>query len=932
MAKKKLVIIDGNALIHRAFHALPPTLRTKDGTVVNAVYGFALILLKIYKELKPDYLALTLDRAAPTFRHIEYTEYKAHRIKQPDELYAQIPLVRDLAGAFNIPTYELDGYEADDLIGTITAKTDGGVRNIIVTGDMDTLQLVDNDTEVFTMKKGVNDTVTYDSAAVVERYGLRPDQMIDYKALRGDASDNIPGVRGIGEKTAVELLQQFGTLENVYKEIKKLRNKEITSVRPRVAELLLEHEQDAQMSQHLATIVRDAPIKFMIEDAVVAGYDQQAVFDLFQKLEFKSLLSKIPGMEGRQRPESKEGQRGLFDNSKSQIQNNKSEINSKFQIRNGYHLLDDEKSFKKFIVELKKQKLIVIDTETTGLDTITDTLLGIGFCWKEGEGYYLEIKKLRNKEIEKAISRILSDEKVKKVGHNLKFDIEVLTNAGFTVRGVYFDTMLASYLLDPGSRAHDLDTLAFTELGYQMTPIEQLIGLGKSQITLADVAVEVVADYCCEDVDYTFRLYQKLSNAIEQRNSFGLMETIEMPLVAVLAKMELLGVKIDMKFLGQLDREIETTRQKLDKKIFAMAGKEFNLDSPLQLKEILFETLEIPTEGLKRGKTGFSTAAAELDKMRGLHPIIDLISEHRELAKLQSTYTQALPKLVNKKTGRVHTSFNQTVAATGRLSSSDPNLQNIPIRTSLGREVRKAFIAEKGCQILKADYSQIELRIVASLAQDKEMLAIFKRGEDIHAATAAAIHGVPLDSVTKEMRYSAKEVNFGVLYGMGAYGLSWRTGISMAEAKNFIDKYFKTFSGVKKFVDSTIKFARRDGYVETLFGRRRYLPEINSGMAQVKNAAERMAINAPIQGTAADLIKLAMIALDTKLAAEFTTEEVKMILQVHDELVFEVKSGLVKTVAPLVKDVMENVYQLRVPIVVDVEAGESWGETGEVSL
>ncbi|MFA6534529.1 MAG: DNA polymerase I, partial [Patescibacteria group bacterium] len=693
------------------------------------------------------------------------------------------------------------------------------------------------------------------------------------------------------------------------------------------------------------TIMTDAPIKFDLDATKVAGFDSQAVFKLFQELGFKSLLSRLPEQSasgaikaekkqgdlfGGQSPESTRLDSLSLVDARRGVQSPESRIQSgEFKIREGYHLINDEKSYQAFVKELKKQEVTAIDTETTGLDTLTAKLLGIGFCWQEGIGYYLAIKKT----VPAEVKEILADDKVKKIGHNLKYDIEILEQAGAPVYGLYFDTMIASYLLDPGTRAHDLDSLAFSEFGYQMTPITDLIGAkGKDQITLETVAMERVADYCIEDADYTWRLYQKLDKEVEKKNILGLLEKMEMPLVSVLARMELGGVKIDTRFLKKLDTRIEKDRQALDKKIYRLAGKSFNIDSPLQLKEILFDRLKISIQGLKKGKTGISTAAAELEKLRGVHPIIDLISDHREIAKLQSTYTQALPELVNPATGRVHTSFNQTVTATGRLSSSNPNLQNIPIRTELGKEIRKAFVAESGCQILAADYSQIELRIVASLAKDQKMMEIFEAGLDIHAATAAEINGVPLAEVTSEMRRKAKAVNFGILYGMGAYGLSWRAGISREEAQEFISKYFDTFTGVKDYLEETIRLARQDGFVETLFGRVRYLSDINSGVAQVRNAAERMAVNAPIQGTAADLIKLAMIEVDRKISERWSPADVRMVLQVHDELVFEVKEKLVEEVGQLVKETMENVYKLRVPVVVDVEVGENWGELEELKI
>ncbi len=915
---KTLVIVDGNALVHRAFHALPPTLTSPSGQMTNAVYGFATIFLKMYRELKPDYVAVTFDRAAKTFRHDTYTEYKATRVKQPDELYEQFPLIKELVATFNVPIYELDGYEADDVIGTICKTTDGGVKKIIVTGDMDALQLIDDHTAVYTLKKGIGETVIYDAAAVEEKYGLTPKQIIDYKALRGDASDNIPGVRGIGEKTATELLQTFGTLDAVLKAAKKKDPK----IKERIRLLLTEYEADARLSEELATIVTDAPIDFELDDARVQPINRQAVFKLFQELGFKSLLNRLPDNSPAVPTKTQGSLLGAAPDQATPTDDETSVV----ALRDGYHLITTAAAATKLAEEIAHQDTIALDTETTGLDPLSDRLLGLGLGWANGVAYYVTAPA-----ISAELKKILADPKIKKVGHNLKFDIKVLATAGLAVNGVWFDTMVAAYLLNPGSRAHDLDTMAFTELGYEMTPIESLIGpKGKGQVTLADVALDRVADYCCEDVDYTWRLYAKLADELERQNMLGLMEKIETPLIPVLATMELTGVNIDGDFLDELDGDLENRRQKIDQQIYKLADKKFNIDSPLQLKEVLFDDLKISTAGLKKVKTGISTAAAELEKLAGRHPIIELISEHRELAKLQSTYTQALPKLVHPRTGRVHTSFNQTVTATGRLSSSDPNLQNIPIRTELGREIRKAFVADKGNVIVAADYSQIELRIVASLASDQHMIEIFRAGKDIHAATAAKIFDVPLDQVTKDMRRKAKEVNFGVLYGMGAYGLSWRTGISLGEAQEFIEKYFEAFDGVRDWIEGTLRHVREEGFVETLLGRIRYLPEIHSGMAPVRKAAERMAINAPIQGTAADLMKLAMIAVQAEIAKRYPAGEVKMVLQVHDELVFEVKKSLLAEVSTWVKDIMENIYELRVPIEVKVETGRSWGETTEI--
>ncbi|MEI6288184.1 MAG: DNA polymerase I, partial [bacterium] len=621
-----------------------------------------------------------------------------------------------------------------------------------------------------------------------------------------------------------------------------------------------------------------------------------------------------------------------------------------------YELID-KKNLKTFLAELSIQKEFCFDTESTGLDPFSSKLLGISFCWKVGTAYYLPIDLIEVNA--KKIKAIFADESIKKIGHNLKYDMEVLNqfcssssqgevpegrrglptarqttpNPSLERRGtagLYFDTMIASYILNPGVRQHGLDTLAFVEFGYQMQPIEALIGKGKDQVSLAEIPLEKVSWYSCEDADFTFRLYDKFKKELADSGMAGLFHDLEMPLTTVLADIETNGVKINDKALKKLSVEFDGRIKIIEKKVWKMAGEEFNLASPKQLKEILFEKMKISSVGIGKTKTGLSTAAAELEKMKGEHEIIDLLIEFRELSKLKSTYLDALPLLINKKDGRVHTSFNQTVTATGRLSSSEPNLQNIPIRTETGGQIRKAFIAEKGFQIMKADYSQIELRIVASLADDQQMLKIFNDGGDIHTMTAALIHGIPASEVTKEIRRTAKEVNFGVLYGMGAWGLSSRTGISNAEAQEFIFKYFSAFSGVKKWLEETIVMARDKGYVETLLGRRRYLPEINSSMGQVRSSAERMAVNHPIQGSAADMIKLAMIEINNGLPK--VSPESRMILQVHDELVFELPETEIKKVAKFINDTMCSVMKLRAPIEVEVSVGDNWGETEKIKL
>ncbi len=913
--KQKFVIIDGNALIHRAFHAIPP-LTTKSGQLVNAAYGFTSILLKVLKDFKPSHIAVTYDVKKKTFRHKLYTDYKAKRIKQPQELYDQIPITKEVVKTLNIPTYEQEGYEADDIIGTLTEKRDvdlPNVETIIVTGDMDALQLVDDNTKVFTMRRGFSDTITYDARTVKEKYGLNPQQIVDLKALAGDSSDNIPGVKGVGRQTAVKLLQAFDSLDNIYQALEN-EDKKFEKFRPRVKELLKEYEKDARLSQELATILKDVPIKFSLKEVERKGYDRDATVTLFQDLEFKSLLTKLP----------EEASQSSFVLKKSAAPKTKRRTP-------GYTLVNDESGLKKFLTEAKKQTEMAVDTETTSLDPLTGDLLGISFCWKSGQAYYVDVRPgsvLRHKGL-KDLKALLEDEKISKYGHNLKFDIAVFDQAGINLAPVSFDTMIASYLSNPATRQHSLDALVFTELGHEMIPIEDLIGKkGKNQLSMDRVPLDDLSEYACEDADFTYQLVEPLRKQLEKKSISGLMDKIELPLIKALWSMEKQGVLIDARFLGQMSKEAKKKITKLEKAIHKHAGEDFNINSPIQLKKVLFDTLDIDTEGIGVTKTGYSTAASELEKMKDSHPIIPLIIEYRELTKLKSTYLDALPELINPQTGRVHTSFNQTVTATGRLSSSNPNLQNIPIRTALGREIRKAFIAPPGYQIVAADYSQIELRIVASLANDKSMIEAFLNDEDIHARTAAEIHGCDIDGVTKEMRRAAKTINFGILYGMGTYGLARSADLDVSEASEYIETYFDHHEGIRKYFEQTKALARKNGFVETLFGRRRYLPEITSGVQQVRAAAERMAINMPVQGTAADIMKLAMIEVYNKLPG--VSPKTKALLQVHDELVFEVPNNDVKNVAAFVKKTLENIYNLRVPIKVDLETGPSWGELTSV--
>jgi len=911
--KAKLVIIDGNALIHRSFHALPATLRTKKGVLVNAVYGFTSFLLKALNELHPEYVVLTLDKKEKTFRHEAYADYKAKRVKAPDELYEQIPLVKQVATAFNIPIFELSGFEADDLIGTICEKTkkEKNLEKIIITGDLDTLQLINEQTKVYTMSRGLSDSVLYGPAEVKARFNLNPNQIIDYKALRGDASDNIPGVKGIGEKTASDLLVKFKTLDNLYRAVEKNSPK----IKPRILGLLKEHKKDAYFSQELATINLNVPLDFSLAKISYSHFDLKNVFQLFSELEFNSLLGKVKELrETLNKEQAASNDQAKMTSGEEKFARNTKEFN--------YQLINDDKKFTTFFNALKKQKTITIDTETSGLDPLTSNLIGLSFSWQAGEAYFV----IANEHRLKKLKPILEDKKIKKYGHNLKFDWRVLKNQNIKLTGLAFDTMIASYLLNPGNRQHSLDSLAFTELGFEKINKKDLAAGQATQLAFdfQSFDPEKLSLYSCEDADFTNRLVKILEKKLNTAGLKKLFTEIEMPLVPILGSMENNGIKLDTKPLTALNKEVSLKISHLEKEIYKLAAEKFNINSTKQLKVILFEKLAIPTNNIKKTKTGFSTAEEELEKLNDLHPIIPLLRDYRELNKLQTTYLKALPTLINPKTGRLHTNFNQTITATGRLSSTDPNLQNIPTRTDEGRKIREAFVAAPGYEFVGFDYSQIELRLAAHLSSDKKMIATFRNGEDIHAATAAEINDVALSEVTKKMRREAKAINFGILYGQGPHGLSQSAGISYTRAKEFIKKYFTIFSNVKKMLDKSIKEAQEKEYTITLFGRKRHLPEINSNIPMIRRGAERMAMNTPIQGTAADLIKLAMVKINQLIDGH--EEEIKMLLQIHDELIFEIKKDKLDFYAPKIKAIMEGVIKLQVPIVVEENRGHNWGD------
>ena len=898
---KKFIIIDSHALLHRAWHAIPP-LHTKDNLMVNAVYGFTSLVLNIIKQTKPDYVLAAFDLPEPTFRHKKSASYKAHRVKQADEFYNQIPLAEDVLATLKIPTLSKAGFEADDILGTIANEIYNKYKDIevyIVTGDHDALQLVNDRVKVITLKRGFNDIIIYDTQTVIEKYGLKPKQIIDLKAIQGDASDNIAGVRGIGLKGAINLLKNFDSLEGVYKNINS------NKIKDRTRQLLIDDKESAFLSKDLATIVTNIKLNWQLKDTEFGNFNPEEVYKIFQKFEFKTLINKIPFRK---------------------IANNNPILNIKKKDAN-YQIIKDKKYFDNFLQKLKQQKIFAFDSETTGLDVITADILGLSFSWQAKTAYYVNLKdKKFQKYVLLKLKPIFENQAVGKIGHNIKFDYKILKTLNITVTGIVFDTLIAAFLSNL-NRGLKLEELAFSYLGYQKIKLIDLFEekpKNKKNIDITKINQDKLAWYGAEDADITWRLYQKLLPETKAKKNYDLLIKMELPLVPVLAEMELNGISLDVKFLKTMEKEFAIEIKKTSKQIFQLAGSEFNISSPLQLKKILFEDLKISIDKIKKTKTGLSTAASELEKMIDRHKIIPLIIQYRELTKLQSTYIKALPKLVNPKTKRIHTSFNQAVTATGRLSSSDPNLQNIPIRTALGRKIRQAFIAPRDYMLLSADYSQIELRLAAALSKDPKMTASFKQGEDIHARTAAEIHKISLKDVTKDIRRTAKEVNFGVLYGLGSNGLAQRTDMNRTEAKEFIEKYFSIYKKIKEFIDQTKNFAHNKGYVQTIFGRRRYLPDINSSMPMLRASAERMATNMPLQGTAADLMKLAMIKVYRDLPK--ISKKSKMISQVHDELVLEVPKSEVKKVAKFIKQTMEEVYKLSVPLVADVEIGPNWNK------
>lgn len=877
-----LYLIDGNSYFYRAFYAIR-RLTNSRGFPTNAIYGFTNMLLKILRERNPDYIGVVFDTPAPTVRHKIYEEYKAHRPKMPDDLQIQIPYIREIVNAFRIPSLAIEGYEADDIIATLAKRAEKqGIDVYIVTADKDILQILSTRIKAYDTMR---DKIT-EEKDVIERFGVEPERIPEIMALTGDKSDNIPGVPSVGEKTAVELLKEFGSLNKLIENYSKIK-------KPQLREAISKSIKDIRLSLKLSTIDTDIPVETEIVELKIGEPDWASLLKFFKEFEFSSLLKLIP--------EAK-------------------------TFESEYETILKEDDLDKLLNSIKQE--VVLDTETTSKYPMTAELVGISFSITPEKAYYIPLahsyigvpQQLSKEFVIKKLRGILENPEIKKTGHNIKYDFIVLKNEGMDLKGIAFDTMIASYLLNPNKTNHNLEDTALNYLSVKKISFDEVFGKGKKDFR--EVSVKDATRYSGEDSVVTLRLKNILESEIKKHGLDTLFYEIEMPLIEVLADMEIAGIKVDLSLMESLSKEIERNMVNLEKRIYFLAGEEFNINSPKQLGEILFEKLKLRT--IKRTKTGFSTDVDVLQELALENELPMEILEHRTLSKLKGTYVDALPKMINPKTGRLHTSFNQTVTATGRLSSSDPNLQNIPVRGEWGRRIREAFIAEDENLLLSADYSQIELRILAHLSSDKGLIEIFKNGGDIHARTASELFGVTPEDVTPEMRRSAKSVNFGIIYGISPYGLSQQLGIKPEEAKQYIDTYFVQHKGVKRFIDTQIKNATENGYASTIFNRKRAIPELKSSNRNTRQLGERLAMNTPIQGSAADIIKIAMINIWRRLRKEKL--ETKILLQVHDELLFEMPIEEKDKVKALVKEEMEKAVKLDVPLKVDIGIGKNWAE------
>lgn len=970
---EKLFLIDAMATIYRAYFAMiSHPLTNKEGKNTSAVYGFLNSIVKILDEENPDHIAVCFDTEAPTFRHKEFPQYKAQRQEIPTDMPWQIGKVKEVVKAMNIPLIELDGYEADDVIGTLVKQAEKeNVTSYMVTPDKDFMQLVSDKTFLYKPTRNIygnkiSDVEIVDEKGVKNKFGVTPDKVIDVLGLMGDASDNIPGVKGIGEKTAMALIQEYGSIENIYKNIEKIS-------KAKLKENLLTYKKDAFLAKYLVTIKTAVPLKINFHQLNRKDVKMQELVALFEELEFKSFTKKFSAIKHDPIPEiidkanealipeeleqEKSSEdikitiKGMkLDEIKVNIPEKKEKLLSIKDVNHKYFTIKNNDEYLRLMKKLSQEELISFDTETTGVDVFADKLVGMSFSYREKEAIYVPVygdSKSKNNisgdlfsqnvndkkekvgvEIGFAIGHlkpILENDKIRKIGHNLKFDYMIMKNHGIEMRNMYFDTMVASYVLSPGGNEfHNMDAVSEKYLNYTPIHIEELIGKGKEQKSMADVEIPVISEYAAEDADISLQLFHRLKYELQKINLYKLCTDIEFPLVQVLAEMELEGIRVDDKILKILDKELMEIIQQCENKIYKIADEKFNINSTQQLAKILFEKLKLVPS--KKTKTGFSTDVSVLEDLKVQHEIAQILLDYRMLTKLKSTYIDGLLDSINPETKRVHTSFNQILTSTGRLSSFNPNLQNIPIRSDVGRSIRRAFIPKNDSYaIMSADYSQVELRIMAHFSEDENFINAFKKGRDIHTETAMKVFGIEnKKDVTAGMRRKAKEVNFGIIYGIGAFGLANRLEIRNSEAREIIDRYFREFPKVKEFMEKTKKFAKENGFVQTITGRRRYLSQINNQNPTVRAEDERAAINMPIQGTAADMIKIAMI----NISEDFRKNkyETKMLLQVHDELVFEVKKTEFEEVKKCVTRNMKNAIKLNVPVEVEVGEGKSWFE------
>ncbi|SDK23657.1 DNA polymerase I [Natronincola ferrireducens] len=894
MKKDRIIIIDGNSLINRAFYALPP-LMTKEGHHTNAIYGFITMLFKVIEEYQPQYIGVAFDKKAPTFRHKEFKEYKAGRKKMPPELGEQMEPLKEVLDALRIYRIEIEGFEADDLIGTLAKYCEAkGFESLIVTGDKDALQLASQDTKILITKKGISNLEIYDDKKVLEDFEVTPLQFIDLKGLMGDKSDNIPGVPGVGEKTAVKLIKEFGSVENLIQ-----NTQQISAAKLR--EKIEDNREQAILSKRLATIVTNVPVAMEIEELKVEEFDRDRLLELFKKYEFNSLINKIIGNEKRE----------------NQGEGKEQEQNANLCIVTISH----KEAFEEMMKEIKKEKTMVLKSITEEKNIVKNKVIGLAIAVGEKNQYYIDFSDYKDEnELIGLVKKLLEDDTIEKVSHDIKKELLHFYPYGIEIKNIVFDTMIGEYLIDPSKSSYSIKELAVQYLGENLLDEEDLRGTGKNKLEIEAIPREKLQTYLCQQVRIINKLTKTLDEKIKELQLLELYYEIELPLAEVLASMEFKGIQVDKHMLEDLKIEFKEKIDNLTEEIYRLAESTFNINSPKQLGEILFDKLQLPP--IKKTKTGYSTNVEVLEKLYDKHDIIPKILEYRQVTKIKTTYIDGLLNIMNPITGRIHSNFNQTVTTTGRISSTEPNLQNIPIKLELGRQLRKVFGAQQDYQLIDADYSQIELRVLAHISEDKNLLESFVKDQDVHTRTASEIFQVPMEEVTSAMRSSAKAVNFGIVYGISDFGLAENLNISRYKAKQYIESYLEKYASVQKYMEETVKIAKEKGYVLTLLNRRRYLPEITSRNFNIRSFGERVAMNTPIQGSAADIIKIAMVKVYKRLKEG--NFQANLILQVHDELIVECPNYELETVSTIVKECMEQAMDLKVPLKVDLAYGPTW--------